>query len=272
MRSSVPCRSNRKRVIIIRLKGDDYYHRPLIIFTEIMSQYISLWENGPVFAQAEHFKIGTDSILLANFANITGTKKCIDLGCASGIISLLLAVGNEKLSVTGLEILPQAAKLAEENFEANGLSARCGVVCGDIRKCRELFSNESFDAVVSNPPYFPKGSGPLSPDAGKAGARSEELCSLEDICRAAAFLLKTGGSFSIVHKPERLAEAMRCMAQHGIEPKRLRLVCHSAVSAPNLVLIEGRRGGRPGLIIEPLLVIRNADGSESDEIKKIYHR
>lgn len=237
-----------------------------------MSEFISLWENGPLFAQAGHFKIGTDSILLADFASPQGSKNCIDLGCASGIISLLMAVKNEKLKVTGLEILPEAASLAEENFAANSLTERCSVVNGDIKSCRRLFGNESFDAVVSNPPYFPKGSGPLSPDAGKAGARSEELCTLDDICAAAAFLLRTGGSLYIVHKPERLAEAMRCMAQHGIEPKRLRLVCHNADSAPNLVLIEGRRGGKPGLSIEPQLVLRNADGSESDEVRKIYHR
>lgn len=237
-----------------------------------MPKFEALWESGPVFAQAEHFKLSTDSVLLADFVKSSGAKKGIDLGCASGAISLLLLSRLPRLHMTGLEIVPEAAELAKENMSANALEERSRIICGDIRCHRELFTTGSFDLVVANPPYFPMGSGALSPDAGRAGARGEALCNLEDICTAAAFLCRSGGSVCMVHKPERLSELFCCMTKHGIEPKRLRMVCHKVESAPNLVLVEGRRGGRPGLLTEANLVLRNADGSESDEVKSIYHR
>ena len=238
----------------------------------MMAEFNELWRGGPVFAQAEHFKLGTDSVLLASFANAASAHRGIDLGCASGAVALLLLCGNEHLHMTGLEIVPEAAALARENMEKNGFSARSQIICGDIRRHRELFKSGEFDLVVSNPPYFPLGSGRLSPDKERAAARGETDCTLSDICAAAAFLCRTGGRVCFVHKPERLSELFCAMSASGIEPKRLRLVCHTQNSAPNLVLVEGRRGGNPGLKIEPALVLRNPDGTETDEILKIYHR
>lgn len=237
-----------------------------------MTDFTELWAGGPLFAQAEHFRLSTDSVLLADFAAVSGAKRGIDLGCASGALALLLLCRSEKLHMTGLEIVPEAVELARENMAKNALSHRAEIINGDIRNHRELFKTGSFDLVVSNPPYFPVGSGILSPDKQRAAARGETDCTLEDICAAAAFLCRTGGSVCFVHKPERLSELCACMSRHGIEPKRLRLVCHRADSAPNLILIEGRRGGKPGLKIEPNLILRNPDGTETDEVLKIYHR
>ena len=238
----------------------------------MMAEFNELWQGGPVFAQAEHFKLGTDSVLLAAFANAASARRGIDLGCASGVVALLLLSGNERLCMTGLEIVPEAAELARENMEKNGFSARSQIICGDIRRHRELFRSGEFDLVVSNPPYFPLGSGRLSPDKERAAARGETDCTLSDICAAAAFLCRTGGRVCFVHKPERLSELFCAMSASGIEPKRLRLVCYTQNSAPNLVLVESRRGGNPGLKIESALVLRNPDGTETDEILKIYHR
>lgn len=237
-----------------------------------MPEFEYLWANGPRFAQAEHFKLGTDTVLLADFVKLSGAKCGIDLGCASGALGLLLLTRLEKLHMTGLEIVPEAAELARENMAVNALIERSEIICGDIKNHRGLFKTGSFDLVVSNPPYFPVERGFQSPDRERAGARGEALCSMDDICAAAAFLLKTGGTFCLVHKPERMAELFGCMVKHGIEPKRLRMVCHKAESAPNLILVEGRRGGKPGLKVEPSLIIRNADDTETDEIKAIYHR
>ena len=238
----------------------------------MMAEFNELWQGGPVFAQAEHFKLGTDSVLLASFAGATSARRGIDLGCASGAVALLLLSGNERLHMTGLDIVPEAAELARENMEKNSLSTRAEIICGDIRRHRELFRSGEFDLVVSNPPYFPLGSGRLSPDKERAAARGETDCTLSDICAAAAFLCRTGGRVCFVHKPERLSELFCAMSASGIEPKRLRLVCYTQNSAPNLVLVEGRRGGNPGLKIEPALVLRNPDGTETDEILKIYHK
>ena len=232
---------------------------------------VELWENGPRFAQAEHFKLGTDSVLLADFVNTAGAKNGIDLGCASGAIDILLLARTDKLCMTGLEIVPEAADVARRNMAENAFENRSTVITGDIRQHRRLFKTGEFDLAVANPPYFPLGSGKLSPDAEKAAARGEVSCTLEDIVTAAAYLLRTGGIFALVHKPERLSEVLCTMSSHGIEPKRLRAVCHSSASAPNLVLIEGKRGAKPGLKMEPQLVLRNADGTETAEVKKIYH-
>ena len=237
-----------------------------------MRDFEPLWPGGPLFCQAEHFRLSTDCVLLADFVNTSSAAKGIDLGCASGAIGLLLLSRSPRLHMTGLELLPQAAALAGEKMAVNGLSARSRIVTGDIRQHRQLFPSGSFDLVVANPPYFPLGSGAVSPDEGRAAARGELSCTLEDICTAAAFLCRTGGRFSLVHKPERLSEVLCCMSRHGLEPKRLRLVCHRAELAPNLALIEGRRGGRPGMKVEPLLILRNADGEETDEVKRIYRR
>ena len=237
-----------------------------------MPHFEYLWPGGPVFAQAEHFKLGTDSVLLADFVRLSGAKRGIDLGCASGAIGLLLLTRLEKLHMTGLEIVPEAAELARENMAANSLEERSRIITGDIRAHRALFKTGSFDLVAANPPYFPVERGMSSPDLDRANARGESLCSLEDICAAASFLLKTGGSFCLVHKPERLSELFCYMTKHAIEPKRLRMVCHRSDSAPSLVLAEGRRGGKPGLKVEPSLILHNADGSETGEVKRIYHR
>lgn len=237
-----------------------------------MPEFNELWNKGPVFAQAEHFRLSTDCVLLADFVNLSGARRGIDLGCASGAIALLLLCRGDKLHMTGLELVEDAVELARENMSRNGLEARSRIVCGDIRRHRELFRSGSFDLVVANPPYFPVERGFLSPDEKRSGARGERLCTLEDICAAAAFLCRTGGSFCLVHKPERLSELFCAMTAHGLEPKRLRLVCHKSGSAPSLVLVEGRRGGKPGLNIMPPLILREPDGSESEEVLKIYHR
>lgn len=236
-----------------------------------MSDICELWPGGPVFSQAEHFRLGTDSVLLADFVNMSSLRRGIDLGCGSGAIALLLLARDAQVSVTGLELLPEAAEMAAENMARNGFSDRGPVVTGDIRRCRELFKSGEFDFAAANPPYFPAGSGPSSPSGDRAGAREEASCTLSELCRAAAYLVRTGGGFFVVYRPERLAELFCAMTAAGIEPKRLRLVEHTAGAAPSLVLAEGRRGGRPGLKIEPPLVLRRPDGGETDEVRRIYH-
>lgn len=235
-------------------------------------EFMELWPGGPVFAQAEHFKLGTDCVLLSDFVNASGARRGIDLGCASGAIMLLLLTRCEKLHMTGLEIVPEAAALARENMAANSLSERSEVICSDIRRVRELFKAGSFDLVAANPPYFPRESGAVSADAARAGARGELECTLEDICAAAQWLLRTGGVFSLVHRPERLSEVLCAMSAHGLEPKRLRCVQARAESAPSLVLIESKRGSKPGLKFLPPLLLTDQAGQESEEYKRIYHR
>ena len=229
-----------------------------------------LWKNGPSFEDGS-FKVSTDSVLLASFASPKG-KNGIDIGCGSGIISLIMLCTNETLHMTGIDVNEDAAETASSNIQRNGLSARYKVICGDIREHRKLFNTGSFDFAVCNPPYYPENSGKLSSDTVKALARGETLCTLEDICKAAAYLLPTGGSFYLVHKPERLSEIFCTMTKYLIEPKRLREVQYRIGRAPNLVLIEGRRGGRKGISVEAPLILTNEDGTETKEVLEIYRK
>ena len=237
-----------------------------------MGEFQKLWPDGPLFTQADHFPLGTDSVLLADFTPVKGAKRGIDLGCGSGVIALLLLLRAEKLHMTGLELSGQSAQTARENLAANALDGRSEIVCGDIRAARSLFRCGSFALVVANPPYYPVGSGALPQDPARAAARGELSCTLDELCGAAAYLCRSGGRFCLVHKPERLSEAFCCMSAQGLEPKRLRLVCAEVGRGPSLVLIEGRRGAQPGLAIEPSLFLREADGAESAEVRRIYRK
>lgn len=237
-----------------------------------MSDWENLWPGGPVFRQAAHVRLGTDCVLLADFVNAAGAARGVELGCASGAAMLLLLSRAPALHMTGVEIVPEAAELARENLCLNGLEARGSVVTGDIRDHRALLPAGGFDLLVCNPPYFPAGSGALPREADRAAARAELLCTLEQICAAAAWALRTGGRAFFVHRPERLAELFVCMTAADLAPKRLRLVCRDAGAAPSLVLVEGRRSGKPGLVIEPALCLQNPDGTESAEYRRVYHR
>lgn len=236
-----------------------------------MAESDYLWEGGPQFRQAENFRYGTDSVLLGNFTSVSGARRGIDLGCASGVITLLLLTRSQKLHMTGLEIDPEAAGTAQENMLRNGYGERSSIVCGDIRNCREFFKAGSFDMVVANPPYFPISAGAVAKDSRRAAARGEVKCTLEDLCCAAEYLCRWDGKFAAVYRPERLPELFAAMTNHGIEPKRMRIVCHDAKSAPSLVLVEGRRGGAPGLKMEKALIMNDSDGKYTEEMRAIYH-
>ena len=163
------------------------------------TEKLALWPGGPEIRQTAQAPVGTDAVLLADFAAGKG-KRGIDLGCGSGILSLLLLLGSEALRMTGLELNAAAAALARENLERCGLSLRGEIRQGDIRRVRELFQTGSFDLAVSNPPYFPKGSGRSAPDPQRASAREEADCSLDELCAAAAYLLPTGGRLCVVYR------------------------------------------------------------------------
>jgi len=233
-----------------------------------------LWPGGPLFESGDGvYKVGTDSALLADFVvrkSRKRTKRVMDLGCGSGIITVLLAVNLPELLIDGVDISSVAVDCATKNAELAGITERVNNIKDDLRNFRDLWKPESYDLVVSNPPYYTPESGYISPDAKRASARSEQQCTLDDVCAAAGYLTKWGGSFALVHKPERLADVFRSLEKYKLEPKRLRFVQNMSDSPPSLVLIESRKGGNPSLIIEAPLILRNDDGSESDELKQAH--
>lgn len=238
-----------------------------------MKAFDELWPSGPRFMQTdESFKLSTDSVLLADFAKTRRNGVCLDLGSGTGILEVLLAYKYPEAEITGIELQAHFADLSRENLTENGMESRVKIINADLREIRSLVKPESFDLIVSNPPYFAENSGYSAPSDFRAVAREETSCTLADICGAAKWALRWGGAFALVHRPERLSEIFCAMTQAGIEPKRLRLISHNAFKAPSLVLIEGKRGGKKGLKIEAPLILTDASGGDSDEVQKIYRR
>lgn len=188
------------------------------------------------------FPMGSDTLALGAFAVVRPGWRVCDLGTGSGALLLLLARRAPGLELWGVERDGKSAQAARENLAANGLEG--GILLEDLR--RTSLNAGSFDLVVSNPPYFPVGS-------GKSGGsfRSEEFCTLDELCQAAGRLLRNGGRFALCHRPERLADVMCALRGHGLEPKRLQMAAHGPDHSPGLVLLEAVRQGRPGLEVLP---------------------
>ena len=218
------------------------------------------------------FRPSTDTFLLSSLPRLKPGLRVCDLGCGTGLLGLLLLQRQPGLTVTGIDIQPAAIRLAEKAAAENGLTDCLSFQAADLRNAKVLFPTGSFDLAVCNPPYYPCTNGALSGVDARRTARAEAECTLEDICRAAACLLRWGGGFCLVHKPERLTDLLCALRGNGLEPKRLRFVCKTAGSAPSLVLAEARRGGRPGLAIEEPLILQAPDGAPTPEVDVIYFR
>ena len=184
------------------------------------------------------FPLGGDTLALGAFATVRPRWQVCDLGTGSGALLLLLGGRESSLRLTGLELDPIAARAAQENLTRNALDGQ--VLCCDLRS--SPLPAGQFDLIISNPPYFPMGSGT---SGGKA--RSEEECTLDEVCAAASRLLKNGGRFALCHRPERLADVVTCLRNHGMEPKRMQFVAHAPEAPPSTLLLEAVRQGRPGL-------------------------
>jgi tRNA1Val (adenine37-N6)-methyltransferase len=216
------------------------------------------------------FCFGMDAVLLSGFANVKAGEKALDLGTGTGIIPILLEAKTEGEHFTGLEIQPESADMAMRSVRLNHLEERIDIVTGDIKEASKLFGASSFEVVTTNPPYMIGQHGLKNPEDAKAIARHEILCSLDDILRESARLLKPQGRFYMVHRPFRLAEIFCKMVEYRIEPKRMKLVYPYIDKEPNMVLIEGARGGKSRLTVEKPLIVYKEQGVYTDEIYEVY--
>ncbi len=230
-----------------------------------------LQRNGYCIIQKKNgFCFGMDAVLLSGFAQVYQNESVIDLGTGTGIIPILLKIKTEGKHFTGLEIQEQFADMAARSVRLNGMEDRVEIVTGDIREASRLFGKASFDVVTSNPPYMDDSHGLKNPDTQKAIARHEVLCTLEDVCREAALLLKPGGRFYMVHRPRRLVEIISVLKSYKLEPKRMKLVHPFVDKEANMVLIEAVRGGRSMMRVEAPVIVYQAPGVYSEEIYTIY--
>ncbi|MBR4721270.1 MAG: tRNA1(Val) (adenine(37)-N6)-methyltransferase [Clostridia bacterium] len=218
------------------------------------------------------FRFGIDAVLLSDFAKDIPSQKTLDLCTGNGIIPILLSAKSDTNEIFGLEIQESVFDTAIRSVELNSLQNRVFLTCGDVKNAAEIYGKRQFDLITCNPPYMPKGRGIQNPKSEKIIARHEVLCTLEDIIRVSAQLLKHRGHLLLVHKPSRLADIIFLMRQNEIEPKRIRFIHKSISSEPSLILVDGSFKGGKELRIMPPLYLYNDDGSETDELREVYGR
>ena len=223
-----------------------------------------------IIQNPERFCFGMDAVLLSGFARAKKQERCLDLGCGNGIIPILMEAKTEGKHFTGLEIQPESADMAKRSVALNGLQDRIDIVEGDIKDASKIFGASSFHVVTTNPPYMTAQHGLTNVYEAKTIARHEVLCNLEDIIRESARLLMPGGRFYMVHRPFRLAEIISLMVQYRMEPKRMSLVYPYVDREPNMVLIEGLRGGKSRMTVEKPLIVYKEPGKYTDEIYDVY--
>lgn len=216
------------------------------------------------------FCFGMDAVLLSNFARVKKGENALDLGTGTGIIPILLTAKTEGERFVGLEIQDESADMARRSVEHNHLGNRVEIVNGDIKEASSIFGAASFDVITTNPPYMIGQHGIANALDTKAIARHEVLCTLDDILRESAKILRPGGRFYMVHRPFRLAEILSKMVQVGIEPKRMRMVHPFIDKEPNMVLIEGKRGGNSRMTVERPLIVYREQGVYSEELLGEY--
>lgn len=224
-----------------------------------------------IIQDPSRFCFGMDAVLLSGYAQAGEGARVLDLGTGTGIIPILMEAKTKAAQLIGLEIQKESAQMARRSVALNDLQDKIQIVDGDIKEAGQLFDAASFDVITCNPPYMISQHGLQNPDSPKAIARHEVLCTLEDVIKASARLLKTGGKLYMVHRPFRLAELMVVMHDYKIEPKRMRLVHPFIDHEPNMVLIEGVRGGKPRMTVDSPLIIYESQGVYTKELMNIYY-
>ena len=223
-----------------------------------------------IIQNSNKFCFGMDAVLLSAFAQVKKGETVLDMGTGTGIIPILLEAKTEGKHFTGLEIQEESADMARRSVAYNHLEERIDIVTGDIKTASELFQKASFDVITSNPPYMTNSHGIKNPEAPKAIARHEVLCTLDDLAREASRLLRPGGRLYLIHRPFRLVEIFQTLTAYKLEPKRMQLVHPFIDKEPNMVMIEAVRGGKSMIKIEEPLIVYKEPGVYHDVIYDIY--
>lgn len=228
-------------------------------------------QNGYMLIQnPKQFCFGIDAVLLSWFACVKPGEEVLDMGTGTGIVPVLLKARYPQGHFTGLEIQEESADVARRSVQYNHLEKDITITTGDIKEAASIYGGAFFDVVTTNPPYMVGSHGLTGENQAKVIARHETLCNLEDIVSQAAKVLKPRGRFYMVHRPFRLAEIFSVMVQYGIEPKRMRLVHPYVDKEPNLVLVEGMRGGKSRITVEKPLIVYEKPGVYTREVLDIY--
>lgn len=216
-------------------------------------------QNGyKLIQETNDFCFGTDAVLLADFSDIRKTDTVVDFCCGNGIIPILLHAKYFPAHITGVEIQPSAAALANENIAVNFLEDRIDIICGDIKNASKLI-DKKVSAVTCNPPYMKWGGALVSREESKIIARHEIMCCLEDIFSSAAKILNFGGRLYMIHKADRTAEIIIAAAQFSFSLKRMRFVHSSSKKEAKLALFMFTLGGGSQSVIMPPIIINRTN-------------
>lgn len=226
-----------------------------------------------VIQNKEGFCFGIDAVLLSDFAkNIKNNAKVLDLGTGTGIISILLCGKTNLSKIIGVEVQEEVADMAKRNVRLNNLENKFEIINENITNLEKIYERNSFDVIVTNPPYKKENTGIVNEEKKKLISRHEILAKLEDYIKISNKLLKDKGEFYMVHRPERLVDIITYMRQYKIEPKEIRFVCSHKNEPPKLVLIKGVKNGKPFLKFKENLYIYENNGNYTEEIYKIYNK
>ena len=217
------------------------------------------------------FCYGVDSVLLSDFAKKIKTgASVLDLGAGNGIIGLLLCGKTNLKKMIGIEIQQDVCEMANRSIKLNNLENKFKIINGDIKNIKNLVEKESFDTVVSNPPYKRTNSGIVNESETKLIARHEILCNLDDVFNAAFYALKDNGKMYVIHRPERIVDLLETMRKYKIEPKNIRFIQPKQSKKPSMVMVKGVKYGNSFVEVEKPIIIYNEDGTYTDEIYEIY--
>ena len=216
------------------------------------------------------YRFSIDAVLLAHHAAPRPREKVLDLGAGCGIISLIMGSRRSDLKIYAVEVQTELADLAATNVHQNHLEDRIDVVCTDMKLLTRQMTSGPFDLIVSNPPYHKPGSGRINPDAQRAVARHEIKASLADVLQATRRMLRTAGRFVTIFTANRTTDILTQMRNEQIEPKILRMIHSNRDADAGLVLIEGLKGGRPGLKVAPPLFVYDEKGDYTAEVQQMF--
>lgn len=221
-------------------------------------------------AVSKENSFGTDAVLLADFASPKRNEKACDLGTGCGIIPMIWCRNGQAKEITAVELQEKGFLQTCESIRISSVEDKVRAVNHDLKDIKSVLGHASMDIVTMNPPYKAADAGIKSVAKAELIARHEVECNLDDICSTAAYLLNFGGRLCMCNRPERLSDTIVAMKNNGIEPKRLRLVAKTPYTRPWLFLVEGRKGGKPFMNIDPLLIMYGEDGELSKEVTDIY--
>ena len=224
-----------------------------------------------IYQNDDYFAFSLDSVLLANFVTIKlSDKKIIDFCTGNAPIPMLMSF-RTKARIFGVELQKEIFSMGAQSVVENKMDEQIELINLDVKNIDSKFDAESIDIVTCNPPYFKyKEDSLVNENDVKSIARHEVMLNLEDVLKSARYVLKNGGTFAMVHRPERMIEIINLMQKYNIEPKKIRLVYPKKDKEANILLIEGIKNGKTGLkIMEPLFT-HNDDGSYVDEIRKMF--